>query len=148
MVSTRIYGKAAELTMWRRLMVITGSITLCNAVAYWFFFPDSPTNAWFLTPDERAKAVQRIKVSFPASPEQILWLTGPQGNQTGVENKHFKPEQYVYPCASDALPLTLPQVPRGPAGSQDMALRALQRDRQHPEQPHKPAADHRLFVRV
>lgn len=26
-----------------------------------FFFPDSPTNAWFLTPEERAKAVHRIK---------------------------------------------------------------------------------------
>jgi ACS family allantoate permease-like MFS transporter len=26
-----------------------------------FLFPDSPTNAWFLTPDERTKAVQRIK---------------------------------------------------------------------------------------
>lgn len=65
-------------------MIITGAITLVNAAAYWcvtivcltaagvsltcrdgllrFLFPDSPTNAWFLTPDERAKAVQRIKV--------------------------------------------------------------------------------------
>lgn len=62
-------------------MIITGGITLINAVAYWyvivdivcrceslivtlsrFLFPDSPTNAWFLTPDERVKAVQRIKV--------------------------------------------------------------------------------------
>ncbi|PSR77467.1 hypothetical protein PHLCEN_2v7898 [Hermanssonia centrifuga] len=62
---------------WQWLMIITGAITLVNAAAYWFLFPDSPTNAWFLTPDERAKAVQRIK-----------------GNQTGVENKHFKIEQF------------------------------------------------------
>ena len=27
-----------------------------------FLFPDSPTSAWFLTPDERSKAIQRIKV--------------------------------------------------------------------------------------
>jgi ACS family allantoate permease-like MFS transporter len=40
------------------------------------FFPDSPTNAWFLTPEERIAAVQRIQV-----------------NQTGVENKLFKIEQ-------------------------------------------------------
>lgn len=59
-------------------MIITGTLTLLTSTAYWFLFPDSPTNAWFLTPDERAKAVQRIKE-----------------NQTGVENKHFKPEQYV-----------------------------------------------------
>ena len=43
-----------------------------------FLFPDSPANAWFLTPEERIIAVERIKV-----------------NQAGVENKHFKMEQYV-----------------------------------------------------
>jgi len=62
---------------WQWLMVITGALTLVTAVAYWFLFPDSPTNAWFLTQEERAKAVQRIKE-----------------NQTGVENKHFKIEQF------------------------------------------------------
>ena len=41
-----------------------------------FFFPDSPANAWFLTPEERVIAIERIKV-----------------NQAGVENKHFKKEQ-------------------------------------------------------
>lgn len=29
-----------------------------------FLFPDSPTTAWFLTPAERAIAVQRIKVDY------------------------------------------------------------------------------------
>ncbi|KAJ4493308.1 MFS general substrate transporter [Lentinula lateritia] len=47
-------------------------------VCFWLFFPDSPTNAWFLTPKERALAVNRIK-----------------SNQTGVENKHFKKEQMI-----------------------------------------------------
>jgi len=41
-----------------------------------FFFPDSPENAQFLTPEERVQVVQRIKV-----------------NQTGVENKKWKREQ-------------------------------------------------------
>lgn len=63
-------------------MIITGTLTLFTAVAYWFvptrnhkvnaisrtnvrfLFPDSPTNAWFLTMDERAKAVERIKVGM------------------------------------------------------------------------------------
>lgn len=61
-----------------RLMIITGSITVATAVLYWFFFPDSPTNAWFLTPEERTKAVLRTKE-----------------NQTGVENKTFKKEQMI-----------------------------------------------------
>lgn len=59
-------------------MIITGILTLLTALAFWFLFPDSPTNAWFLTPKERAIAVHRIKV-----------------NQTGVENKHFKKEQLI-----------------------------------------------------
>ena len=62
-----------------RLMIITGTLTLLTAIAFlWaylrsydhfvhsgihsFLFPDSPTDAWFLTEDERAKAVRRIKV--------------------------------------------------------------------------------------
>ncbi|KAH9057903.1 MFS general substrate transporter [Lactarius deliciosus] len=63
---------------WQWLMIITGTLTLITAVLFFFLFPDSPTSAWFLTDDERAKAVQRI-----------------QENQTGVENKHFKMEQMV-----------------------------------------------------
>ncbi|KAH9049317.1 MFS general substrate transporter [Lactarius hengduanensis] len=46
--------------------------------------PDSPTSAWFLTDDERAKAVQRI-----------------QENQTGVENKHFKMEAVMIEALTD-----------------------------------------------
>ena len=59
-------------------MIITGSITVVTAVLYWFFFPDSPADAWFLTPEGRIKAVLRIKE-----------------NQTGVENKTFKKEQMI-----------------------------------------------------
>jgi len=78
-------------------MIITGIITLIISVAFWyvillyflpsfqdrysvavfrFLFPDSPTTAWFLTPEERKNAVRRIRV-----------------NQTGVENKTFKRDQ-------------------------------------------------------
>jgi hypothetical protein len=58
-------------------------------------FPDSPTNAWFLTPDERVKAVQRIKARPLNELVSALVLHSAQENQTGVENKHFKMEQYV-----------------------------------------------------
>lgn len=76
-------------------MIITGIITVFTAIVYWyilyfiqlllagtlinidrFVFPDSPANARFLTAEEKRLAVLRIRV-----------------NQTGVENKHFKPEQ-------------------------------------------------------
>ncbi|KAI0065984.1 MFS general substrate transporter [Artomyces pyxidatus] len=63
---------------WQWFLVITGVLTLLTAVAYYFLYPDSPTNAWFLTKDERVKAIQRVKE-----------------NQTGIENKHFKKDQFI-----------------------------------------------------
>ncbi|KAJ7085782.1 major facilitator superfamily domain-containing protein [Mycena belliarum] len=63
---------------WQWLMIITGLITLVTSVVFWFFFPDSPTTAWFLTVEERIQAVERIKV-----------------NQAGVENKHWKRSQFI-----------------------------------------------------
>ncbi|KAJ3765358.1 major facilitator superfamily domain-containing protein [Lentinula raphanica] len=62
---------------WQWLMIITGILSFMTAAAFWFLFPDSPTTAWFLTPEERVTAIQRVKV-----------------NQTGVGNKHFKKEQF------------------------------------------------------
>jgi ACS family allantoate permease-like MFS transporter len=61
---------------WQWLVTITGILTLVTSILFWLFFPDSPTNAWFLTPEERAKVVIRIR-----------------DNQAGVENKTFKKEQ-------------------------------------------------------
>ncbi|KAI8996298.1 MFS general substrate transporter [Trametes punicea] len=72
-----LHIKTEKFEPWQWLMIITGILTLITAVLYWFLFPDSPTNAWFLTQEERAKAVKRI-----------------QENQTGVENKHFKVDQF------------------------------------------------------
>ncbi|KAH9950247.1 MFS general substrate transporter [Amylocystis lapponica] len=67
-----------SLEAWQWLFLIMGIITIAVAVLFWFFFPDSPTDAYFLTPEERVIAVARIRV-----------------NQAGVENKHFKKEQLI-----------------------------------------------------
>ncbi|KAG6868696.1 hypothetical protein C0993_011926 [Termitomyces sp. T159_Od127] len=67
-----------NLHAWQWLMIITGLVTFVVSVLFWFFFPDSPVSARFLTPEERVKVVQRIKA-----------------NQSGVENKHWKQEQFV-----------------------------------------------------
>ncbi|PCH37794.1 MFS general substrate transporter [Wolfiporia cocos MD-104 SS10] len=73
-----LHIKSSVLEPWQWLMLITGIITLIVSVLFWLFFPDSITNAWFLTPEEKAIAVARIKV-----------------NQAGMENKHFKKEQMI-----------------------------------------------------
>jgi len=49
-----------------------------------FFFPDSPTTAYFLTAEERVQAIQRIRI-----------------NQAGVENKYWKREQYIPPSSEN-----------------------------------------------
>ena len=54
-----------------------------------FFFPDSPANARFLSEEDKRLAVLRIKQ-----------------NQTGVENKHFKWDQYVIQEQQMKLKLT------------------------------------------
>ncbi|KAF8874035.1 major facilitator superfamily domain-containing protein [Infundibulicybe gibba] len=72
-----LHIKTRGFEPWRWLMIITRSLTLLVALAFSFLFPDSPTNAWFLTPRERSMAVRRIKE-----------------NQTDVENKHFEKELF------------------------------------------------------
>jgi MFS transporter, ACS family, allantoate permease len=59
-------------------MIIVGLLTLVTSVLFWFFFPNSPTTAWFLSEEERIMAVQRIRV-----------------NQTGIENKRWKKDQFI-----------------------------------------------------
>ncbi|KAF8841634.1 MFS general substrate transporter [Paxillus ammoniavirescens] len=106
-----IHTKGFEAWQW--FMVITGIITFILAVAFWFLFPDSPTTAWFLTMDERAKAVHRIKE-----------------NQTGVENKHFKKEQF-YEALRDpktwlfALFAALDNVPNSLTNQQQIIVSSL-----------------------
>lgn len=81
----------------KRIMIITGLITLLTSILFWwvlyfvqiwvfwtilaprFLFPDSPLAARFLTLEERVLAIQRIKV-----------------NQSGVENKHWKRDQWEF----------------------------------------------------
>ncbi|EGG13236.1 uncharacterized protein MELLADRAFT_41383, partial [Melampsora larici-populina 98AG31] len=63
---------------WQWFCIFTAMITMVVSLLLLFLFPDSPATAWFLTPEERVKAILRIKV-----------------NQTGVENKHLKRHQVM-----------------------------------------------------
>ncbi|KAL1617602.1 hypothetical protein SLS56_010925 [Neofusicoccum ribis] len=63
---------------WKWFMVITGGLTVIYGGLVWVFFPDSPVTAHFLTPQERAQSILRIK-----------------GNHSGIEQKHFKKYQFI-----------------------------------------------------
>ncbi|KZS99641.1 MFS general substrate transporter [Laetiporus sulphureus 93-53] len=71
-----LHIKSSNVAPWQWLVIIMGAITFVVSILFWFFFPDSPTSAYFLTSEEKIIAVERLKV-----------------NQAGVENKHFKKEQ-------------------------------------------------------
>ncbi|RFU79420.1 major facilitator superfamily domain, general substrate transporter [Trichoderma arundinaceum] len=73
-----LWIKTGDFHPWKWLMVITGVITIIFGVLLYFFFPDSPLHANFLTYEERAQAILRIK-----------------GNNSGIEQKKFKKHQFI-----------------------------------------------------
>jgi hypothetical protein len=36
-------------------------LTFATAIAFWLYFPDSVSTAWFLTPNERKLAIERVR---------------------------------------------------------------------------------------
>jgi len=66
------------ISSWRYTFLIWGAITTAWGIVLLFFLPGSPVTAKFLTEQERVSVIDRIKV-----------------NQTGVENPHFKREQFI-----------------------------------------------------
>ncbi|KAF5646560.1 allantoate and ureidosuccinate permease [Fusarium sp. NRRL 25303] len=67
----------SALPSWRVLFIIWGSITVAWGVILLFLLPGAPMRAKFLTADEKARVISRVK-----------------GNGTGIENKHFKMAQF------------------------------------------------------
>ncbi|XDG09090.1 hypothetical protein ABKA04_008705 [Annulohypoxylon sp. FPYF3050] len=63
---------------WKWFMVITGTLTIIYGIFVWFFFPDNPMSAHFLTLEERAQAILRIS-----------------SNHSGIEQKRFKKHQLI-----------------------------------------------------
>lgn len=61
------------LASWRYEFLIIGALCCIWGIVITIFMPDSPVTAKFLSTHEKRIAVERLK-----------------GNQTGVENKHFK----------------------------------------------------------
>ncbi|KAL1964909.1 hypothetical protein VTN77DRAFT_6262 [Rasamsonia byssochlamydoides] len=71
-----LWIRSGSFAPWKWFMVITGSITVIFGAFVWLFFPDSPLHATFLTYEERAQAILRIKE-----------------NHSGIEQKRFKKYQ-------------------------------------------------------
>ncbi|KAF7548275.1 hypothetical protein G7Z17_g7170 [Cylindrodendrum hubeiense] len=49
------------LKNWQYLFIIEGALTCFFAIVAWIWLPSGPGTAWFLSPDERLLAVERMK---------------------------------------------------------------------------------------
>lgn len=63
---------------WKWFFLITGVLTVLFGGVVWIWLPNSPIDAHFLTLEEKAQAVLRIK-----------------SNHSGIEQKHFKRSQFI-----------------------------------------------------
>lgn len=61
-----------SLKSWQYIYVLAGGLTFLFGI-WCFALPNSPLNAWFLTPEERIIAVERLRAG-----------------QTGVRNQKIK----------------------------------------------------------
>lgn len=68
--------KGTTFNNWQIMFLVIGLITITIGAIVIVFMPDNPMTARFLTPTERVAATERLR-----------------SNNTGIENKHFKPYQ-------------------------------------------------------
>ncbi|KAI5477381.1 MFS general substrate transporter [Pseudohyphozyma bogoriensis] len=68
--------KDTILAPWRLIFALLGGLSFFTGILLWFTLPDSPLSVGWLTPHEKAIAVERVAAS-----------------QTGIKNTHFKWEQ-------------------------------------------------------
>lgn len=75
--------QGGALMQWQYIYVLAGGLTFLFGT-WCIFLPNSPVDAWFLTPDERLVAVERLRAG-----------------QTGLRNRAIKMDQ-IKEAASDA----------------------------------------------
>lgn len=69
---------SSSFTSWQIMFLVCGLATVVLGIVIILILPDNPMSAQFLSRDEKFWAIERLR-----------------GNQTGVENKHFKWPQFV-----------------------------------------------------
>ncbi|RDL40200.1 putative cysteine transporter protein [Venustampulla echinocandica] len=71
-------GKTAILP-WKLFMITTGGLTFFLSIWTWFCYPNNPSEARFLTTEEKVHVIRRVQGS----------------SQSSIEQKHFKKEQFI-----------------------------------------------------
>jgi MFS family permease len=73
-----LYSKSTTVLPWKFFMIITGSITFLLSIYSFFYYPNNPAVARFLTLEEKVQTIRRVHESSKAS----------------IEQKHFKKSQF------------------------------------------------------
>ncbi|CAE6444160.1 unnamed protein product [Rhizoctonia solani] len=63
----------AGLEAWRWLFILEGIPSVLSSLLVWFFFPDFPETAEWLTPDERDRAINRLKGVGSSQHSKVSW---------------------------------------------------------------------------
>ncbi|KAE8376406.1 major facilitator superfamily domain-containing protein [Aspergillus bertholletiae] len=71
-------GHVQSIAPWKAVFLIFGAITLVWAFVLFYWLPDTPMNARFLSEEDRRKAITRV-----------------QENMTGIKNDEFKIHQFA-----------------------------------------------------
>ena len=72
------HAKSLSIEPWRVLFIVTGLMTILFGVIFFFYVPENPSKAWFLTDEEKLYQVQRIRK-----------------NQQGYGTRKFKKYQVI-----------------------------------------------------
>ncbi|KAK9234018.1 putative allantoate permease of the major facilitator superfamily [Lipomyces kononenkoae] len=71
-----LFSKSSVLP-WKFFMIITGGVSFLLAIYSWFYYPDNPTKAKFLSLEEKFHTIQRVH----------------HATKSSIEQKTFKPYQ-------------------------------------------------------
>lgn len=72
-----LWSKSSILP-WKLFMIVTGGLSVLLSVAVWFWYPNNPSEAKFLTLEEKVHVIQRVHES----------------SQSSIEQKQFKKSQF------------------------------------------------------
>lgn len=103
---TREKGHVAP---WRLLFIVEGIPTVLMAPIVWFFLPDSPTKARFLTAEEKEFAANR-EVRQVGTTERVSGISWKDAGATFLDPKSWMQGMMYFSCntAYGSLPVFLP----------------------------------------
>jgi len=105
-----LYSKSTVLP-WKFFMIITGGITFLLSIYSWFYYPNNPAVARFLTLEEKVQTIRRVHDASQASIEQkqfkkaqfietvrdpISWLFGLQAFTLMISNNLFYQQNLLF----------------------------------------------------